>query len=364
MEDKIVKFIEIIVPTWPCNFRCHYCYVGQHADVTQRNRMEPFQHTPEEFKKALSVTRLGGKCIINFCANGETLLVPQNIRYIKAMLQAGHFVIVVSNMTVTKAIDELLLLPEESLSRLFFKASFHWLELKRLNLLDTFTQNVKKVWEKNASATVEITPSDELEFYIPQIKEYALKHFGALPHITIPRDENDDYKILTKNSPEEFAKIWGTFDSDLFRFKMSVWGKKIKKFCYAGVYAYSINLASGDIYRCSSCGLIGNLFAHPERPLPENPAGTHCPFPHCFNAHAWLAFGLTECPGLPPSHKALRDRICKDGFHWLNPRMAQAFSFRSIQVNPVYGFWRKLQATCFYHRGRHSLWWHLRHWKF
>lgn len=263
MKDKIVKYIELIVPTWPCNFRCHYCYIGQHCTDAERAQMHKFQFSPKQIAEALSIERLGGVAIVNFCAHGETLILPRNLDYIKAILGAGHFVMIVSNMTQTKAISELLALPKEWLERLFFKCSYHWLELKRLNLLKTFTDNVNKAWKAGASITVEITPSDELEPEIPSIEKYSLEHFGALPHITVPRDEMNGYEMLTKHTPAEYKKIWGRFNSDLFDFKMSIWGRKVRDFCYAGEWAYSINLASGDIFRCSGCGLIGNLFAPP-----------------------------------------------------------------------------------------------------
>ena len=108
MENKITKFIEIVVPTWPCNFRCHYCYVGQHANDKQRGYCENFQYPPAKLAEALNKQRLGGYAIINFCANGETLLTSGNLGYIKAMLQEGHYVMVVSNMTMTKQIEALL----------------------------------------------------------------------------------------------------------------------------------------------------------------------------------------------------------------------------------------------------------------
>lgn len=363
MQEPIVKYIEMVVPTWPCNFRCHYCYVGQHMEDLERVVIEPFQHTPQELAEMLSVKKLGGRAVVNFCAHGETLLPPQNLAYIKAILQAGHYVMVVSNMTITKPLEELLQLPPEMVSRLFFKASFHWLELKKEKLLKTFTSNVNKVWQKGASITVEITPSDELELHIEEIKQYSLEHFGALPHITVPRDENDNYKILTRHSPQDFAKIWGTFHSSLFDFKMAVWSKKIKKFCYAGFYAYSINMASGDVFRCSSCGKIGNLFDEPNV-LPQDPAGYKCPFPHCYNGHSWLAFGCV--PDLrTPTYALMRDRTRTDGTHWLHPAWQQAFTFRAFQANPQYGFWRKVYASFrFRRKGRHSLWWHIKNWNF
>lgn len=90
-------------------------------------------------------------------------------------------------------------------------------------------------WKAGASITVEITPSDELEPYIDEVKEFSIKHFGALPHITIGRNElKPGYVRLTKHTEEEYNKIWGQFDSELFRFKTHIWEKEIKDFCYAG----------------------------------------------------------------------------------------------------------------------------------
>lgn len=365
MNEKIVKYIELVVPTWPCNFRCHYCYVGQHCDDKQRAYVEKFDCSPENLKEYLSMAVVGGgKAIVNFCAHGETLILPQNIAYIKAVLEAGHFVMVVSNMTQTKAINELLSLPKEYLERLFFKCSFHYLELKRLNLLEIFTSNVNNSWNAGASITVEITPSDELEPYIEEIKEYSLQNFGALPHITVPRDENNGYNALTKHSKEHYKEIWGVFNSELFNFKMDIWGKKNKNFCYAGVWGYSINLANGDIFRCSSCGKIGNLFQ--DKKLPANPAGKKCPFPHCYNGHFWDIFGMIP-DNCTPSYAEMRNRIKTDGTSWLYPRMMSAFNSKALDYNNRFSkikefMWRKPRNIRRKHT--HTLWWHIKNMKF
>lgn len=361
MSDKIVNYIELVVPTWPCNFRCHYCYVGQHCNELERAAIQKFQYSPRQLATALSIKRLGGRAIVNFCAHGETLILPQNLEYIRAILDAGHFVMVVTNMTQTRAINELLSLPAEQLERLFFKCSFHWLELKRLGLLETFTNNVNNARRAGASITVEITPSDELEPEIPEIREYSMQHFGALPHITVARDENNGYEILTKHTATEYQQIWGQFDSALFDYKMSIWGKPVREFCYAGDWMYSINLATGQINRCSSCGEIGNLFT--DKKLPKNPACRNCPFPHCYNGHFWRLFGCL--PGEnAPTYNDVRDRICSDGTHWVGPRMANAFSTRAWKLNKPYSERKQRRIIRKLHPRHHSFWWHLRHMRF
>ncbi|MDR0666889.1 MAG: polysaccharide deacetylase family protein [Campylobacteraceae bacterium] len=348
MKDKIVKYIELAVPTWPCNFRCHYCYVGHHCTNEERGRVDKFRYSPQDFAAALSIERVGGVAITNFCANGETLILPKNLEYIKAILGAGHFVTVVSNMVRTKAVNDLLELPKEWRERLFFKCSFHWLELKRLNLLETFTDNVNNAWKAGVSISVEITPSDELEPEIEEIKRYSMEHFGALPHITVSRDEIDGYKILTKHTFKEYKKIWGQFDSALFDFKMSIWHKKVHDFCYAGDWAYSINIADGNIFRCSSCGKVGNLFSS-RKSLPRSPAASKCPFPHCYNGHVWI--GLVGCvPEInSPTYEQMRDRLRTDKTHWLHPRMRSAFQSKAIGNNRRYA---KIKERLFMYKER------------
>lgn len=323
-NDKIVKFIDTILPTWPCNLRCHYCYVGQHLTDAERARVHNFKYSPDRFAELITRDRLGGTCVFNVCACGETLLHPQNVDYTIKMLGEGHFVGIVTNMTVTPNIDKLLALPKEYLSRLFFKCSFHYLELKKRGLLDTFVNNVNRAWAAGASITVEITPSDELEPYIDEVKEFSMKHFGALPHITIGRNELvPGFVRLTKHTAEEYEKIWGTFNSEMFRFKTSVWENRVKDFCYAGRWGYVFDFGDGSLYSCSCGRYIGDLADG--KKLKSRPVCNRCPNSHCFNSHAWLAWGVV--PSMDgPTYADMRDRVRTDGTHWLHPRVLAAFS--------------------------------------
>lgn len=345
MNDKIVKFIDVSTPTWPCNFRCHYCYVGQHLSDAERGVVRGFKYSPDEFEKLISRQRLGGTCVFNFCAFGETLILPQNVEYCIRILKQGHFLGIVSNMTITQNIDKLLALPQEYLSRLFFKCSFHYLELKKRGLLDTFTDNVNRAWRAGASITIEITPSDELEEYIDEVKEYSMKHFGALPHITIARNElMPGYVRLTKHSHDEYEKIWSVFDSELFRFKTYTWEKKVRRFCYAGKWCYNFDLGNGGLYTCSHRKHIGD-FGRGKK-LKSRPVCKKCPAAHCFNSHAWLAWGA--CPEIKnTTYAAVRDRLRTDGTHWLHPRVRNAFSQHLGDNNKRYGRIREFIANLF-----------------
>ena len=125
--DKMKRFIDIYVPVEACTLRCHYCYITHHRLFA--NKLPKFKYDVDTFRKALSKERLGGTCLLNFCGGGETLLPPEMPRYIKAVLEEGHYVMVVTNATIDKAFDEIASFPKELLSRLFFKFSYHYLSI-------------------------------------------------------------------------------------------------------------------------------------------------------------------------------------------------------------------------------------------
>ena len=103
------------------------------------------------------------------------MLPPEITPIVRECLKEGHYAAIVTNGTVSQRINEILEFPKELLERLFFKFSFQYLELKRLNWLDKFCENIDKVRNAGCSFTVEITPSDEL---VPYIDERIQKNLG------------------------------------------------------------------------------------------------------------------------------------------------------------------------------------------
>lgn len=229
-------------------------------------------------------------------------------------------------------IDKFLSWDKELLKRLEFKCSFHYLELKKKGLLDRFAENVNKIWNAGASANIEITPSDELIPYINEVKEFSYKHFGALPHLTIARnDKTKEIGYLTDLSIEEYDKIWGEFDSDFWKFKKSTFGVKQTDFCNAGKWSAVINFANGTMRSCYFSKPFGNFFKDIDKPLPELPVG-QCPIAHCFNSHALLTMGLI--PNLYETRYGdIRDRTKLDGTHWLQPELKEFFNKKLIDNN-------------------------------
>lgn len=329
--EKIKRFITCHIPVYACNFRCSYCYVGQHQGA-YKGGIKDFAVSPKEVAEFFSPERTGGLCYFNLCGLGETFLHPQLISLVYELTKEGHYCDVITNGVLTNKIEELIsALDENQRKHLFLKFSFHYLQLKERNLLETFVSNVNKAKNAGVSFTVEITPHDELIPYIDEIKNVSLKNFGALPHITVARNEaTKKIEIFSKFSRNEYKKTWEVFDSALFDFKFGIFNQKRKEFCYAGQNSLSVNLADGSYSQCY-CGKQLGFITEIEKPINFEPIGK-CKLPHCFNGHAFLAYGnILELK--TPTYAEERDRITPDGGHWLNKNCLDFFSTKTCDSN-------------------------------
>lgn len=333
--DKIKRFIDIFVPVTTCTLRCHYCYITHHRLFG--GTLPKFQYSPEHVRKALSTERLGGKCIINICGAGETLLPPEIPHYVKELLIEGHYVMIVTNATINKAFSVFEEFEPCLLERLFFKFSLHYIELKKRNLLERFAENVNKMKELGSSFTVEVTPSDELIPYIDELKDFSLKKFGAVPHFTVARDEHcmSEIPILTHLSIDDYKKTWSQMKSEMFDFKFSTFSKKRNEFCYAGDWSFLLNLGNGEMRQCYNSPLVQYIFDDINKPIKFQAIGHNCQMPHCFNSHAFLTFGTI--PELTfPTYDKMRNRICDNGSQWLSTTMKNFMCQKLVENNSEY----------------------------
>ena len=99
--------------------------------------------TPEQVRKAMSKERLGGPAYMNFCADGETLLVTNLDQYVKELVEEGHYAEIVSNMTINPMLDKILAWDRALLSHIEFKCSFHYLELKKEESVESICRKCK-----------------------------------------------------------------------------------------------------------------------------------------------------------------------------------------------------------------------------
>ena len=329
--DKMKKMLLFAIPTSICNFRCAYCYIGQRP-VHYQGLQADMRYTPEQVAYACRPERLGGLAYMNFCGEGETLLSRDIDLYFRALVERGHYAEIVTNLTITPVVERILSWPAELRARTEFKCSFHYLELKKRGLLQTFADNVHKVWDAGASANIEVTPHDELVPYVDELKEFSLRNFGALPHVTIARDDRTrgiDY--LTALPMDEYGRIWGSFGSDFWEYKRSVFGVRQTAFCYAGLWSAYINIATGQATSCYGSWRLGDVFADPESPFPARPAGK-CRLAHCYNAHAFLTVGCI--PGANSTRYGnIRNRVREDGTNWLQPGLLAFLNTKLEETN-------------------------------
>jgi pyruvate-formate lyase-activating enzyme len=342
--EKIKRLVNIHIPGYACNLKCNYCYVTHRKLYDEP--LPKFKYTPEEVRKALSKERLEGTCLLSLTATGETLLHPQVVHYIRAFLEEGHYVHVVTNGTVRKRFEEIAAFPPELFKRLFFKFSYHYFELKSKNLMDTFFSNIHKMYEIGASFTLEATPSDEMIPYIDEMKEVAIKNAGAVCHLTVGRDQRirRQLPILTNMDNEGYKKTWSIFNSSLFDYKMEIFGVKRKEFCYAGDWAIFIDLATGNMTQCYDSIYTQNIFKDIAKPVRFFPVGCNCRSQHCYNGHAMLAFGII--PELKaPTYAEMRNKICADNSEWLYPEMKSCFETKLYETNLEYTSWKKFKVN-------------------
>lgn len=314
-----------------CNLRCHYCYLSQRP-VHFEGIQPEMKYSPEEVAYAIRPERLGGYAYINLCADGETLLVKDIDIYARRFAESGHFVEVVSNMTVSPVLDKFLQWPKGLLGQVEFKCSFHYLELKKRGKLDLFVQNVRRMSEGGASVNIEITPSDELIPYIDEVMSFSMEHLGALPHITIARDDRTqgiDY--LTSLPMDEYDNAWSRFGSGFWEFKKNIFGKKQKGFCYAGKWSAYVDLTTGEATQCYCGRQLPNVFENPDTPFPEEPIAK-CSLAHCYNGHMLLSLGLiTDYENV--HYGAIRDRETTFGKNWLQPGLREFFDTKLSESN-------------------------------
>ena len=330
---KIKRLINCSIPVSACNFHCSYCYVPKLG--ARKNLIPKFEYDLEFIGKAYSKKRLGGTCLFNLCAIGETMLPKEMVGIIEVLLKQGHYLEVVTNGTLTNRFEEIIRLDKRLLKHLEFKFSFHYLELLKYDLLDVFFDNVDLVKKHGCSFTVELMPHDELVPYIEDIKKICLERVGALCQLTVARNENANMRILSNMSKKVYEKTWSVFDSPMFKFKLSTFNVKRKEYCYAGEWLLNVNLYTGEAKQCYCSEFIQNIYKDINKKILFVPIGEKCTLPHCFNSHAMLTLGMIpEIKGA--TYADIRNRTCIDNTEWLQPEFKKFISGRLEDNNRQY----------------------------
>lgn len=303
--DKLVKFVECLVPISACNLRCSYCYVIQ--ENRRDTKANLWRCDPEKIGEAFNPNRWGGIMLVNLCGFGETLIPKEMPKIIYNILKQGHYVNVTNNGTMSKRFDEIIQYPPAILHRLCFSFSFHYIELKKKGLLREFVENVKKVKNAECSYIIQLNLADEYIDCIEEIKEFCMVHFGTLPQIALTRKEGKEYEIYTNYSEEKYIEIGRSFNSPLFDFTCKNFRVKRKEFCYAGKWSYKLDLASGDLKSCYFSAPHYNIYKNIHERIPANTIGNNCKNSYCVNSSHFMSLGIIpeiQCP----TYCSLRER--------------------------------------------------------
>lgn len=329
-KEKAVmkKYIGIDVPVYGCNLNCPYCYLG--GKYPPETAFPKLAHSPKYIRYKLRREVIGGVALIGICGKGETLFADRFTDICTELLKEGHYLMIVTNGMSRKVIRDIIQNANEYAGQIIFKISFHYMELKEKNLLEYFVDNVKIIDDSKASYTLELMPHDTLIEFIPEILSFSLKNFGAYPQLTVGRDEENDRKLLTKLSKEEYIRTWKVFRSEMFDLKMKYYLMRGMN-CNAGKDSFSIDLYSGNINRCIFLENKWNFYEE-EVSFNFDRVGDSCPLDYCYNCHAYVTLGVMP-DIIAPTYLEIRDRVREDGSHWIKEKMRLFLDSKFYEIN-------------------------------
>lgn len=354
----IKRFFECLIPVTVCNLKCSYCYVIQ-RDYRNMKLCE-LKYSPEYIGKCLTQKRLGGPCFFSICGAGETLVQPEVVDIAHELLKNGHIVNITTNGTLTNRFKEFENFLPEELERLHFSFSFHYLELKRLNLIETFFENVKFIKKIGSSMLVQLNLCDDYLPYLDEIKKICKENIGAYPQIAATRKESYGLKkvqLYTDMSEEEYVSKGREFESELFEYTMQNFNVKRKEFCYAGERSGTLDLDTGALRKCYGDTKPQMIFENPTEPIKFEAIGKYCRSSFCFNSSHFMSLGVID-NGDCRTYCGLRDR---PEAGWFNETVKYALSRKLSETNGPYSIINKCKINIkqFYIKSTYKIWCYL-----
>lgn len=340
--DRIKRFVECLIPVTVCNLKCDYCYVIQRHN--RKGKMAELKYSPEQIGEALNKERWGGICYFSICGAGETTLQKNIEDIVYNILLQGHYVNITTNGTVTQKLQAIIDKAKPYIKHLHFSFSFHYLELKRLGLVETFFDNVKMARNAGASIMVQFNMYDGYVPYLEEMKKVCVKHTGAMPQIAATRKEEDGLrkiKLLTEYSEDEYLAFGKSFASPLFDFTMKNFNVKRKEFCYAGDWTAILDLSTGIMRRCYSSYIYQDVFKKPEEKIRFLAMGNCCGSPFCMNSSHFMSLGVI--PQIEtPTYAQLRNR---DEANWYSDEMKVFLSSKLCESNKEYSAGKQMASN-------------------
>lgn len=340
--EKIKRFVECLIPVTLCNLKCSYCYVIQRDN--RKNKMAELQYSPEVIGEAMNKDRWGGTCYFSICGAGETTIQKNLESIVYNILKNGHYVNITTNGTLKNRLKQIIETNKDYIDHLHFSFSFHYLELKRLNLIENFFENINMVKNAGASILVQINLCDEYVPYLDEIKRLCIEHVGAMPQVAATRKEMEKLKeveLMTKLSKDEYVELGKSFDSPLFDFTMKNFNKKRSEFCYAGDWTGTLNLATGRLKRCYASCISQNIFENPKEKIKFLAIGKCCASLFCMNSSHFMTLGVIPSVETP-TYAELRNR--KEA-SWYTDNMNNFLSGKLKDSNKEYNATKKMKSN-------------------
>lgn len=338
---KIKRFVECLLPITACNLHCSYCYVIQRNN--RKMKQAQLKYTPEQIGQAMLLDRWG-VTYFSICGAGETTLQNEIADITYNILKNGHYVNITTNGTIRKRLEEIIEKAGIYVTHLHFSFSFHYLELKRLNLLDAFFDNIKMVRKAGASILVQFNLCDEYIPYLDEMERICVERVGAKPQVAATRKESkglQKIELMTSHTQKEYEEYGRHFESPLFDFTMKNFNVKRKEFCYAGDWTGNLDLATGIMRRCYSSYIFQDIFKNPKEPLRLLAVGNHCGSSFCMNSSHFMSFGVI--PSIDaPTYAELRNR--KEA-GWYTEEMEEFLSGKLDDSNVQYSPAKKLESN-------------------
>lgn len=309
----IKRFFECLIPVTVCNLKCSYCYVIQ-RDYRNMKLCE-LKYSPEYIGKCLTQKRLGGPCFFSICGAGETLAQPE-------VVDIAHE--------------------------------------KRLNLIETFFENVKFIKKIGSSMLVQLNLCDDYLPYLDEIKKICKENIGAYPQIAANRKESYGLKkvqLYTDMSEEEYVSKGREFESELFEYTMQNFNVKRKEFCYAGERSGTLDLDTGALRKCYGDTKPQMIFENPTEPIKFEAIGKYCRSSFCFNSSHFMSLGVID-NGDCRTYCGLRDR---PEAGWFNETVKYALSRKLSETNGPYSIINKCKINIkqFYIKNTYKIWCYL-----
>ena len=333
-EIRIKRFFECLIPVTICNLKCSYCYVIQRD--YRYMKLADMKYSPEHIGKCLTVQRLGGVCFFSICGAGETLAQPETLQIAHELLKNGHIVNITTNGTLRNRLKEIENFTLEERERLHFSFSFHYLELCRTGLLESFFENIKYCKNQGCSFVVQLNLCDEYIPYIEDIKKICKEKLGAYPQVAATRKESADltkFEFMTNLQDKEYIAIGKTFDSPLFEYTIENFNVKRNEFCYAGQRSGTLDLSTGILHKCYADPKPQKIFEDPTKKIIFEPIGNNCNCAFCLNSSHFMSLGVIENND-SRTYCSLRDRL---EAAWFNPTVKYALSQKLGKCNENYG---------------------------